>query len=243
MTAALAPADAPPADETELSSRARALSGRTVGELGAALGVDVPADQRRAKGLVGTLVERMLGADAGTRAGPDFEALGVELKTLPVDASGRPRESTYVCSIPLGEVSELEWDGSPVRRKLARVLWVPVEADPGRPLAERRLGAPWLWSPRAEQEAALRADWDELAGLIGAGYVEAVTGHLGRVMQVRPKAADSHARRRAPEAGGAWVLTVPRGFYLRAGFTTTILRAALDPGAIRAPAAASRSGG
>jgi DNA mismatch repair protein MutH len=214
-----------PASEAELVARARALAGSSLGELAARLGRPVPPDLRRAKGFVGQLVELGLGATAGSRAGPDFAHLGIELKTLPVDASGRPVESTFVCTICLPEVGDVEWENSPVRAKLARVLFVPVEGERERPVGERRLGAPLLWSPNAEDERDLKFDWDELAGRIGRGDVESITGHLGRYLQVRPKAADSHARRRAFDRDGVAFAALPRGFYLRALFTARIVRA------------------
>ena len=49
--------------------------------------------------------------------------------------------------------------------------------------------------------------------------------HLGRYLQVRPKAADSHARRRALDAEGVGFAALPRGFYLRALFTERIVAA------------------
>jgi len=214
-----------PATEQELWLRARSLAGVTLGELARKLGRDVPADLKRAKGFVGQLVELGLGAASKSRAGPDFPELGVELKTLPVDARGRPVESTFVCTIPLTSVGDIEWEASPVRAKLARVLFVPVEGERERPVAERRLGAPLLWSPSADEESDLKFDWDELAGRIGRGEVERITGHVGRYLQVRPKAADSHARRRAFDAEGVVFAALPRGFYLRATFTERIVRA------------------
>lgn len=212
-----------PATEQELVLRARELAGITLGELARKLGRDVPADLKRAKGFVGQLVELGLGAVAGSRAGPDFAHLGIELKTLPVDARGRPVESTFVCTIPLTSVGDLEWEASPVRAKLARVLFVPVEGERERPVATRRLGSPLLWSPSAEDERDLKFDWDELSGRIGRGDVESITGHLGRYLQVRPKAADSHARRRAFDPDGVAFAALPRGFYLRALFTERIV--------------------
>lgn len=214
----------PPASERELLDRARDLAGRTLGEIAAGLEVPVPSEPRRGKGFAGALAERALGADAGTSARPDFVRLGIELKTVPVRPDGRPAESTFVCTVPLEAIAELEWEDSPVCAKLARVLFLPIESDRALPLAARRVGAPFLWSPGADEDAGLRADWDELAGLLGSGHVERVTAHLGRFLQVRPKAATSRVRGRAPEAGGAWVATVPRGFYLRARFTAQILR-------------------
>jgi DNA mismatch repair protein MutH len=202
-----------PNTEVELLERAKAIAGLTLAELARAAGLGVPEDLRRAKGFVGQLVERALGASAGSRAGPDFEAIGVELK------------STFVCTIPLGHVGDLEWDDSPVRAKLRRVLFVPVEGERERPVAVRRIGEPFLWSPNVDEEADLRFDWDELSGRIGRGDVESITGHLGRFLQVRPKAADSRSRRIARDVDGAAFSALPRGFYLRATFTERVVRA------------------
>ncbi|HEY2404911.1 MAG TPA: DNA mismatch repair endonuclease MutH [Polyangiaceae bacterium] len=217
-------ADAPKTVE-ELLARARALAGRSVGELARERGLSAPPDLRRAKGFVGELLERALGATAASRAQPDFETLGVELKTLPVDPSGKPLESTFVCTIPLTEIGEVEWARSRVRRKLERVLWVPVEGMRDKPVPERRLGEPLLWSLDTASEAALRFDWEELAGLIGRGDVEAITGHIGRYLQIRPKARNGQARRRGIDVDGAPFAALPRGFYLRPSFTREILRA------------------
>ncbi len=214
----------PPETEAELLTRARALSGLTLAELASRFSLVAPPDLRRHKGFVGALVERALGASAGSRAAPDFEALGVELKTLPVDARGRALESTFVCTIPLIEIGEVEWLSSRVRRKLSRVLWVPVEGERHIPVPERRIGEPLLWSLTEAAETALRFDWEELAGIIGKGDVETITGHLGRCLQIRPKARDSHARRRGIDGDGARFAALPRGFYLRATFTSEILR-------------------
>lgn len=224
MVGPFPPVSGPPEDEATLFSRARALAGWSLAEVAGAVGQAVPPDLRRHKGWVGNLVERALGADAASRDEPDFTALGIELKTLPVDARGRPCETTFVATIPLDEVGEQPWEISRVRRKLARVLWVPYQGDRSIPLAERRLGEPLLWSPSAEEEAFLRHDWEELAGLIGRGDVEAITAHLGRFLQVRPKAAHGRVRRRAIDAEGTVIETLPRGFYLRTQFTEAILR-------------------
>lgn len=213
----------PPASEDELLQRAEALAGLSLAEIASRFGEPVPEDLRRAKGWVGQLVERALGATASSRAAPDFEALGVELKTLPVDRRGMPCESTFVCTIPLTEIGDVEWADSRVRRKLSRVLWVPVQGDRDLRVAERRVGTPVLWSPDRDEEAALRRDWEELAGLMGRGDVEAVTGHTGEWLQVRPKAASSRSRRRGVDADGAFFQVLPRGFYLRARFTARIL--------------------
>ena len=130
-----------------------------------------------------------------------------------------------MCTIPLHQVGEIDWEQSRVRRKLARVLWMPIEGVRTIPLGQRHVAAGLLWSPSDEDERALRDDWEELSGIIGSGDVDRISGHLGRHLQVRPKAANSRVRATSIDAEGEISLTMPRGFYLRATFTKAILRA------------------
>jgi len=213
---------APPRNETELFARACALSGRSVDALAEDLGVPATFDGARAKGKVGTLVERALGATGGSAATWDFPALRVELKTIPVEAGGLPRESTFVCSVSLSDAEHAEWAPSWARAKLSRVLWVPVSVGPD---ATRRIGSALLWSPSVQQERVLADDFEEILGRVGAGEIEAMTGRVGRWLQLRPKAAHGRVRTLAPGGmHGQRVPTVPRGLYLRARFTGAILR-------------------
>jgi DNA mismatch repair protein MutH len=213
----------PPRTEGELVERAKAIAGRSLGEIAAGLGSTAPDSLARAKGWVGQLLERQLGASAGNTGGPDFAALGVELKTLPVDVRGVPRESTFLAVLSPAELCGARWESSRLAAKLRRVLWVPVEADPATPPAARRIGNPLLWSPDPGEERALRADWEHFAELVAAGYLDTLTGHAGQVLQVRPKAPNKAARRLAPDAEGGQSPALPRGFYLRARFTAALL--------------------
>jgi len=213
----------PPKTEQELLSRARALAGVPVGGLARRLDQAVGSDVKRTKGRVGELVEQALGATAGTLDQPDFPHLGVELKTIPVDARGRVTESTHVCYLSLDEVEQEEWEDCRVWRKLRRVLWVPVQASSAGPLAERQLGFPVLWSPDERQLTLIRGDWMDLVGRIAVGGIEEITAHMGRVLQIRPKARDSSVTTEVMGHEGEVLSTIPRGFYLRARFTESIL--------------------
>jgi DNA mismatch repair protein MutH len=168
------------------------------------------------------LLEAALGATSGSQAAPDFPELGVEMKTLPLRADGRPKESTYVCTVPLTDF-EACWETSWARRKLSRVLWLPVEAENYVPLPNRRVGMALLWSPDSEQETILRADWEELMDMVCLGKLESITAHQGVYLQIRPKAANSRSLCEGIGENGERILTLPRGFYLRSAFTATIL--------------------
>jgi len=210
-----------------LLERVRALAGHTVGDVARGLGLEAPLDLTRHKGWVGQLFERALGATAASRDEPDFVGLGIELKSLPVTLDGQPVESTFVCTIPLGDLETVPWERSRVRRKLARVLWLPFEGDRAIPVPVRRIGHGFVWSPSVDEERALHDDWEELGGIIGRGGIESLTAHLGQFLQVRPKAASSRVRRRAIDDEGLITETLPRGFYLRTRFTAALLRANL----------------
>lgn len=216
----------PPRSEAELLARASACAGRTIAELAHGVGWPVPRDLRRHKGWSGELLEAVLGATAGSNPQPDFVELGIELKTVPLGPDGTPRESTHVCTVAVHDLVGSRWETSTVRRKLARVLWVPVEGSPQIALGARRVGQACLWSPGADEEAVLRADWEEYMELLATGRYDAIDARLGVYLQIRPKAANSRALVAASDAHGVPAATLPRGFYLRPGFTKSILLAA-----------------
>ena len=219
----IAPLTVPPQSQEQLLAQAQRLAGYSLGELAALAGIPIPRDLKRDKGWIGILLEIWLGASAGSKPEQDFAALGVELKTIPIDRQGRPLETTFVCVAPLTGNSGVTWESSHVRHKLQRVLWIPVEGEREIPLAERRVGAPLLWTPDEEEDRQLRMDWEELMDLIVLGQVERITARHGDVLQLRPKAANSKALTEAIGAHGEPILTLPRGFYLKKNFTAAQL--------------------
>src|SRR5450432_542242 len=211
-----------------LLAHARALVGVELGELADGLGLPVPAGLVRTKGWSGQIIEHELGVAPGGTRGPDFAALGVELKTVPVDASGLPLESTAVCQIDPVAIAAESWDGSYVREKLARVLFVALEVPEGaRSVGERRVAAVRLWSPDAAQERLLRADFELFVrGFFRRGRADDITGHLGAALQVRPKGRNAADTRDGYDAEGNATRVGKCGFYLRPSFVAAILRTA-----------------
>lgn len=211
-----------PRGARELELRAQALRGHSVADLAQALGASLPATSPRGKGFVGQLVECALGADPCAGSRPDFPELGVELKTIPVNAQGLPLESTFCCSIHMASADQQTWESSRLRRRMAHVLWVPVHAQRGVPVGERRFGLARLWQPSAAQAALLKADWEDLMGAIGSGRGGTLTAREGRVLQVRPKAAHAQVKTLGPGPEGPQSL-LPLGFYLRTQFTAELI--------------------
>lgn len=214
----------PPESETELLSRCLKLSGITFSTLATHYHQKLPPSLTQAKGLIGQLLEYALGASAGNQPEPDFPNLGIELKTIPIDCKGQPRESTYVCTAPINLKAEIEsWENSRVRKKLSRVLWVPVEADPEIPLPERRIGIAQLWSPDSKTEAILQQDWEELTLMLHLGQTDNLSAKIGTYLQIRPKAAHSRILNPGINEHGEEILINPKGFYLKTVLTQKIL--------------------
>ena len=207
----------------QLLSQAQSIAGLTFGELADELHIPVPPDLKRDKGWVGMLLECALGATAGSKAEQDFSHLGVELKTLPINAEGYPLETTFVSLAPLVQNSGVKWENSHVRHKLSCVLWMPIEGSRHIPLRERHIGTPILWKPTVEQERQLKQDWEELMDLIVLGKLDQITARIGEVMQLRPKGANSRSITKGIGRNGEVIETLPLGFYLRKAFTAGIL--------------------
>ncbi|NTS75533.1 DNA mismatch repair endonuclease MutH [Catenovulum sp. SM1970] len=212
-----------PQSEAELLEKAQAIAGLSLAQLAEMAGVSVPDNLQKEKGWGGQLIEYHLGATAGSKPVPDFEHLGIELKTLPINQQGRVLETTFVCVAPLtGNIGQ-QWQTSHVCNKLKRVLWVPILAERTIPIADRIVGYPILWSPSDSEYNALKQDWEELMELICLGKVSEITAKHGQFLQLRPKAANAAIRTQAIGQDGEPIMSPPKGFYLKKDFTQAII--------------------
>ena len=211
-----------PRSEQELLVNVAGIAGKTLQQIANQENIEPPNQHSNNKGWVGQLIEISLGATAASLPEPDFQHIGVELKTLALNHNRLPKESTHVCLVDLTD-QQSRWETCLVKRKLSRVLWVPIEAGPEIPLLARRVGSAILWSPDTQQTAALRRDWEELMEMVTTGKLEEITAHQGQYLQIRPKAANARALCKGFNHLGEEILTLPRGFYLRTTFTRQIL--------------------
>ena len=213
-----------PETEQQLVMHAQSLAGKTLGELAESVQVKVPENLNREKGWIGLLLEKVLGASAGSLPMPDFPELGIELKTLPINREGKPIETTFVCVAPLTGITGMTWQRSHLKNKLAKVLWVPILSEREIPISERIVCTPFLWEPDAAEERLLAQDWQELTDMIALGEVEKINATFGQILQLRPKAANSSVKTKAFDAKGRPFMTLPRGFYLKIAFTHGLIK-------------------
>ena len=217
-----------PLSINELLTRCENIAGHSLQELAELANIEMAKDLRTNKGWVGQLIEWHLGATAGSKPEQDFKHLGIELKTIPVDQSGKVLETTFVCSTPILETTGLTWENSNIRNKLSRVLWLPVQGERSVPLEQRIVGNGFLWQASPEQEQRLKNDWHELMDKIALGKIESITAREGEVLQLRPKAANGRCLTEAYGKDGSIIKVRPRGFYLKKVFTQQIINQAFD---------------
>ncbi|PPI86404.1 DNA mismatch repair endonuclease MutH [Candidatus Pantoea edessiphila] len=213
----------PPKNKITLLARSQALAGFTIGNLASLAGLVVPENLKKNKGWIGKLIELYLGANSQNKAEQDFVHLGIELKTIPIDSSGNPKESTFICTASLINNVGISWKTSNVRNKLSSILWVPIESNTNIPLKNRRIGISLLWRPSLREDIMLRKDWEEIINMIIFGQVNYINNFHGMLLKLQPKALNKNILTKGIGDKGENIMTIPRSFYLRKSFTKIIL--------------------
>ncbi|CAL4317798.1 DNA mismatch repair endonuclease MutH [Buchnera aphidicola] len=215
---------APPINEKILLKFANELSGHSLGELSSIILKMVPNTLKKNKAFTGHLLEKILGANIGSKVQQDFSDIGVELKTVPVNKKGVVLESTFICSVPLIKNIALIWSNSFFYEKIRRILWIPIQGDNSVSLSDRLIGKPFLWTPDSVQENLIRCDWEEFMDLIILGKVEEITGSHGEVLYILKRSINYSYLTRAIGKDGSVIYIEPRCFYFRKKFTYSVLK-------------------
>jgi DNA mismatch repair protein MutH len=201
---------------------AQSLTGYTLGELSAALLNSIPKNLNIYKGFVGQLIEKFLGIVSNNHAQQDFDTIGVELKTIPINKYGYPIESTFICSVPLIQNTGLTWENSYFYKKITRILWIPIESERNTAISNRIIRNPFLWSPSNIEEKIIKKDWKDFMNLIILGKIERITGEYGNFLQILKKSNKKYTR--AVGLKSQFIRTHPRAFYFKKKFTYLILK-------------------
>ncbi|MBK4765364.1 MAG: DNA mismatch repair endonuclease MutH [Pantoea sp. Brub] len=214
-----------PVSENVLLARARSLSGLTLGHLAINARLSIPHTLKYNKGWVGMLIEQYLGADSKNKSEQDFSHLGIELKTIPVDLNGKPIQKTFICALSSNiNNRDIFWETSQVRKKLSKVLWIPIDGKKTIPLCMRRIHAPIIWIPNSTEDIMLGKDWEELADMILMGQINQITAYHGSWLQILSKSVKKQCSIQSLDEDGHRITTHQLGFYLRKSFTQLILK-------------------
>ncbi len=212
-----------PHDFDELISRLNSIVGKSVETLANEYLQKLPVSPLHGKGFVGELMEMCLGATAKNKSIPDFPELGLELKTLPVDSTFKPLESTFITYAPLDNIRFLTFEKSSLYAKISRMLFVIVLASREMTYAERKIMGYFFYTPSKDEFTKIKNDYEEIYEQITMGNIEHITAKFGSIVQLRPKCANGQNLTACIGPDGKNILTRPRGFYLRRTFTEQLV--------------------
>lgn len=191
------------ADRAAIAAHSTGLIGRRLGDFVAFPEFnDLPGAST--KGVVGAAYEAWFGIPPNSRAGADFPAAGIELKSTPIiiEPDGfRAKERISLGMIDFAALAAEEWDRASVRKKLDNLLICFYRWRPDIPIGEFETLDVVLWRPTDEQEEVLRHDWEVVRDLVRQDRKGDVSEALGRWLGAATKgpggALWSERRRRA----------------------------------------------
>ncbi len=216
-----------PHDFNELISKLNSIVGKSIETLANEYHMPLPISPLHGKGFIGELMEMCLGATAKNQSIPDFPELGLELKTLPVDSSLKPLESTFITYAPIDNIRFLTFEKSSLYAKMSRMLFVIVLSTRSLGYDERKVLGYFFYTPSKEDFAQIKNDYEEIYEQITTGNIEHITAKFGSIVQLRPKCANGKNLTRCIGPDGENILTRPRGFYLRRAFTEQLVERCL----------------
>jgi DNA mismatch repair protein MutH len=225
-------------DPSSIERQARRLLNRRVGDL-----VDVLAGERQGtytKGSVGRYVETFFGIEANSEAGPDFPEAGIELKSVPMQRSGRgpytAKERTFITAIDYSTIVDQAFEGSPLDLKTRHTLYVFYEWQRDVPIAAFKVLGILLHERDELDELMLRELHTHVQQAVSAGRAHEISE--GDTWGVGAATKD---------AGGKWVAQPfgperarRRAFAYKPAYTTRLWqlakhRAAQDAASVEMP--------
>lgn len=206
-----------------LIKKAKSIIGYSINDIAKKIKFQITDKVKKNKGCIGYIIEKFLGAYHSNKATIDFPNIGIELKTIPINKYGYPKENTFVCMAPLVRNTGVLWETSYVCKKLSSVLWIPIESNFDIPLKNRRIGYPKLWIPNKIEKEKLKNDWNELMKIIIFGNICNITSDYGVILMLKKKYSNNNIYTQAVGFNGKKIMINPLAFYLRKKFTNFIL--------------------
>lgn len=180
------------------------------------------------KGWGGSMVDFLVGGDAGNDPEPDISRLGIEVKTIPINFKAKVLQPTKVTSLNYVDVWAQGWWESSAFHKLRAVLFVPiVKEDPSQPDGWF-IRRPFLWLPSERILGQLQSDYESVRSLIREHQFDRISSAKppnGQGVHLHPKpAAANSSVRRTVKLDGQEFRVLPRAWMLRETFTQPIVQ-------------------
>ncbi len=181
--------DAPePLRRDEALAQLAALTDVDLRTLADAYGITVWRDGRRNKGWAGHTVERFLGQRPNAKHGADFGDW--ELKVVPFEAVGdawRLKETMGVTMITPADLEAQDFAESHLLEKLRRTVVVARTYEGPEEARSMVLRTAAFDLDEPDVYAQIEEDYEEVRWVVRTEGVYALNGHMGQLVQPRPK--------------------------------------------------------
>jgi len=173
------------------------------------------------KGGLASIVRRMLGAPEGKRDIVELKKMGVMLKTVRIDDSGRPREDTSFPKIDFLEVISETWEDSTLRDQVSNMMFVVFQQSRSDDLEDATFLGASFWRPTEEQDRTMKREWETFVRHIRAGTLDRrPQASQTQILHIRPHGRDSADRSSLP-GGGDWITS---SFWLNKNFVRELMK-------------------
>lgn len=196
-------------------------------ELAETLGYDISKDPTSMKSAAGDIAELVAGKKPDSLPQADLSEFDIEVKTVPLDLTGHPRENTKITALNYTNLLREKWETSHVYEKVRVVLFVPiVKEDTKRPEAWY-VRSPFIWMPSRDQFDVLRKDWETIRRMVRVG--EQLTAKVGDYLIANTSGQGKGRDVRSYElTDGRRIEVKTRAFFLRKTFVAEILKANIE---------------
>ena len=177
----------------------------------------------KAKGGFGLLVEwAYFGIEANNESRPDFEQVGLELKTTPLvkgSKGTRVKERLVLNMIDFEKVSKEAWATSSFLNKNQKLLLIFYWHNDGETPWEHKFDLVGKWELPAQDAELVRQDWEKIVAKIRAGLAHELSEGDTFLLGACTKGKDSSSVGAQPASD---ILAKRRAFSFKARYLKTI---------------------
>ena len=197
-------------------------------ELAETLGYDISKDPKSMKSAAGDIAELVAWKKPDSLPQADLSEFDIEVKTVPLDLIGSPRENTKITALNYKSLLKEKWETSHVYEKVRVVLFVPiVKEDVDRPEAWY-VRSPFIWMPSRDQFAVIRKDWETIRRMVRRGE-KLTTKGVGEYLIANTSGQGKGRDDRSYQlADGRTIDVKTRAFFLRKKFVAEVLKANIE---------------
>lgn len=216
-----------PYDVDSIVEYASLLKGRTLREM---IDVDELDEPHRRRGSFGNAVEEYyFRYDINSDSRPDFDEVGLELKTTPVKRNAKgelvAKERLVLTMIDYMDVVDEDFEHSHLLEKASDILLITYLYEPDVSPLDYVIEAVVRWGIPEEDLPQIKRDWETVVDKVRAGHAEDISGSDTLYLEACTKAANGSVRRAQPYSD---VPAKPRAWALKASYMTAVQRRVMD---------------